>query len=46
MVDEFIHVLEEYLGVKKEEINIAERWKQCPPASANGKPLKEFLSKV
>jgi hypothetical protein len=46
MVDEFVRVLEEFLGVQKVELGIAERWSQCPRESAGGKSLQEFLSKV
>ncbi|KAJ5160568.1 uncharacterized protein N7482_007572 [Penicillium canariense] len=45
MVEEFIEVLEDFLGTKRVEISLAERWEQCPPSEANGKPLKEYLSK-
>lgn len=46
MVDEFFGVLESFLGTKRVEISLAERWDQCPPPEANGKPLKQYLSKV
>lgn len=46
MVDEFISVLEKFLGTKRVEFSIAERWAQFPPAVANEKPLKEYLAKV
>ncbi|KAJ5726505.1 uncharacterized protein N7483_007862 [Penicillium malachiteum] len=45
MVDEFGGVLETLLDTKRVEISLAERWDQCPPAEANGKPLREYLSK-
>ncbi|KAI0113931.1 putative amidase [Nemania sp. FL0031] len=45
MVDEFIGVLEEFLGTKRVEFSIAERWSQCPPEAAQGKPLKDYLPK-
>lgn len=46
MVDEFISVLEKFLGTTRVEFSIAERWIQCPPAEADGKPLKKYLAKV
>ena len=46
MVDDFIGILEEFLGTKKVEISLAERWEQCTPPSAGGKSLKEYLAKV
>lgn len=46
MVDEFVEILENFLGTKRVEISIAERWEKCPPLEANGKPLKQYLSKV
>ncbi|KAJ6006803.1 hypothetical protein N7451_004747 [Penicillium sp. IBT 35674x] len=45
MVDEFVGTLESFLGVKRVEISLAERWEQCPPLEANGKPLKQYLAK-
>lgn len=46
MVEEFITVLEEYLGIKRTVFNIGERWSQCPPEQAGGKSLKEYLPQV
>ena len=46
IVDEFVGVLESFLGTKRVEISLAERWEKCPPLEANGKPLKQYLSKV
>lgn len=45
MVDDYVDVLESYLGVKRITFSFVERWSQCPPEEAGGKPLKEFLSK-
>ncbi|KAJ5480157.1 hypothetical protein N7530_005666 [Penicillium desertorum] len=45
MVDELVGVLESFLGTKRVNISLAERWEQCPPSEANGKPLKQYLSK-
>jgi hypothetical protein len=46
MVDEFVSVLEKFLGTKRLEFSIAERWAQCPPPEAGGKPLKQYVAKV
>ena len=46
MVDDYVNVLESYLGVQRTTFSFVERWSQCPPEAAGGKPLKEFLSKV
>lgn len=46
MVDDYVHVLESYLDVKRTTFSFVERWSQCPPEEAGGKPLKEFLTKV
>lgn len=45
MVDEFIRVLENFLGTKRVEFSIAERWEKCPPPQANGVPMKQYLTK-
>lgn len=46
MVDEFITVLEGFLGTKRVEFSIAERWAQCPPPGLENQPLKKYLAKV
>ncbi|PVH71861.1 putative amidase [Cadophora sp. DSE1049] len=46
IVEEYVTVLENFLDVKRIEFIIADRWAQCPPAEAEGKPLKEFLNKT
>ena len=46
MVEEFISILEKYLGVKRTELDLKERWAVSPPAAALGKPLMEYMSKV
>ncbi|KAF2652401.1 putative amidase [Lophiostoma macrostomum CBS 122681] len=38
MVEELVSVLEKFLGTKRIEFNIADRWNRCPPAEALGKP--------
>lgn len=46
MFEDFIGILENFLGTKRIEIRLAERWAKCPPVESNGKSLKEYLSKV
>ena len=46
MVEEFISVLERFLGVNRVEFSLQERWATCPPAVAEGKPLKQYMAKV
>lgn len=46
MVEEFVRVLENFLGVKRTEFSFADRWDKCPPAAAKGKPIKEYLARV
>lgn len=46
MLDEFVSVLENYLGIKRTKFSFAERWSENPPAAAKGKPLQEYLKKV
>ena len=46
MVDEFVGVLERFLGIRKTTISLAERWNACPPEAAQGKSLREYLGEV
>jgi hypothetical protein len=46
MTEEFISILEDFLGVKRTQFSIAGKWAQCPPKEAKGKPLLEYLEKV
>ena len=46
MVDEYVVVLESYLGVERITFTLIECWSQCPPEEAGANPLKEFLFKV
>ena len=46
MVDEYVVVLESYLGVERITFTLIERWSQCPPEEARGNSLEEFLFKV
>ena len=46
MVDSFVAVLEEFLGVKAIRFSLAERWRQCPPSEAGDRSIKEYLAQV
>jgi hypothetical protein len=46
MIDAFTAILEDYLAVQSEKIDIKELWKANTPEAADGKSLEEFLSKV
>ncbi len=46
MVDEFVGVLERFLGVHRVPISLAGAWDRNPPAEAAGKSLQEYLAKV
>lgn len=46
MVGDLIGILENFLGTKRVEISLADRWQQCPPPEANGMSLTTYLSKV
>lgn len=46
MLDEFVSVLENYLGIKRTVFSFTETWSENPPANAKGKSLQEYLSKV
>jgi hypothetical protein len=46
IIDAFTTVLEDYLAVQSEKIDIKELWKANTPEAAGGKSLEEFLSKV
>jgi hypothetical protein len=46
MVDQFISILETFLGATKEYIRIADKWAESPPDAAKGKSLKEYIDKM
>lgn len=46
MVDEFVSIFERFLGTKRIEFSIADRWAQCPPEQAGGKSLEDYLQNV
>ncbi|KAH6640321.1 amidase signature domain-containing protein [Chaetomium tenue] len=42
MVESFVGILESFLGVKKTNFSLAEKWAQSPPAEAEGKSLEDY----
>ncbi|KAB8339253.1 hypothetical protein FH972_022187 [Carpinus fangiana] len=45
MVEEFIKILEKFLGTKRTVVTISDEWDGDPPEAASGKPLKTYLAK-
>jgi hypothetical protein len=46
MVDEYVSVLESFLGTKRENFSLVERWSQCPSAEAEGIGLRDYVGSV
>ena len=46
MLDAYVSVLENYLGLRRTEFSFVERWSESPPVEANGKSFSEFLGQV
>ncbi|KAK5652362.1 hypothetical protein OQA88_10554 [Cercophora sp. LCS_1] len=46
LIDNFVVILEEFLGVKKTNFTLAERWAADPPIEAQGKSLAEYAYKT
>ena len=46
MVDKFVGVLENFLGVKATRFSLAERWRRYPPSEAGGRSITEYLAQV
>ena len=46
MVEEFISVLETFLGIKRTEVSIVEAWNEAPPKEAEGRSIKDYLARV
>lgn len=46
IIDEYVRVLEDILGVKKTEFSIAERWRQDLPPEAHGKSIQAYIETV
>lgn len=46
LIDKFVAILEKFLGVKRTNFTLADRWAADPPAEAKGKSLAEYAYKV
>lgn len=46
VLETFVAALENYLGVKRIEFSIDQRWDQSRPSDANGEGLKDYISLV
>lgn len=45
LVEEFIGVVETYLGIKRVGFRMSDRWAESPPEEAKGKSLSEYMAK-
>lgn len=43
IVESFISTLENFLGVKKTDFSLADRWTESPPPEAEGRTLAEYM---
>lgn len=46
LLEQYVSILEEFLGVKRTTFSFVERWAEKPPAPAMGKSLEEYLGEV
>ncbi|KAI1122276.1 amidase signature domain-containing protein [Nemania abortiva] len=46
IVESFILILENFLGVRKTEFSLAGRWADSPPPEAEGKTLAEYMNRA
>jgi hypothetical protein len=46
IAEEFIAMLEDFLGVKRTENNLVELWERNPPPEAKKRSLAEFIRMV
>lgn len=46
MVEQFVSILEEYMGSKREVVSISKMWEVSPPKEAHGKGIMEYLEKA
>jgi hypothetical protein len=46
LTDEFISILEDFLGVKRTPFSFAEEWEKNPPEAAGGVPLLKYTEKA
>ncbi|KAJ2977834.1 hypothetical protein NUW58_g7686 [Xylaria curta] len=42
----FTSILENFLGVRRTEFSLADRWTESPPPEAEGKALQEYMNRV
>lgn len=45
-MESFISTLENFLGVKKTDFSLADRWTESPPPEAEGRTLAEYMIRV
>ena len=43
MMEQFLQILEDSLGIKHVKIALSEEWKKSPPPEAESKSIEEFL---
>lgn len=46
LTDEFVKILEDFLGVKRTPFSFGKQWEKNPPHEAGGLPLLEYTEKV
>jgi hypothetical protein len=46
LTEEFVAILEEFLGVKRTPFSFVEEWEKSPPKQAEGLPLLKYTEKV
>lgn len=46
LMEEFVTVFEQYLNIKRTEVNLAKKWEEDPPPSAAGQTLQQYIAKV
>jgi hypothetical protein len=46
LTEEFVGILEDFLGVKRTPFSFAEEWEKNPPKKAGGLPLLKYIEKV
>lgn len=44
--EEYVAILEKYLGTRRTEFSLEDRWLENPPDAAKNKSLKEYLGTV
>ena len=46
MQEEFLAILEDYIGIKHTKVSLVELWKSTGPEQHRNTPLKEYLATV